>query len=187
VIRFLGILAATLAVGGLVFTPSAASVAAAPVAKPVTPFPVAIDVPSINALSNLIPLKKMSNGELEVPSVDRPMLAGWFAEGVRPGDDGPAVIAGHVNGRISGIAVPGIFSKLKQMIPGDKIHILRSDDSEVSFAVTAVREYKKAEFPTEMVYGNTTGSELRLITCGGAYDSATHNYEDNIIVYAVRI
>ena len=187
-IRFLGILAATLAVGWMVLYPSTASVAASPPpAATDTPFPVAIDVPGINALSNLIPLKKMENEELEVPNLDRPMLAGWFADGVKPGDIGPAVIAGHVNGRIGGISVPGVFNQLAKLKPGDPIHILRSDDSEVSFAVTAVRQYHKNEFPTDMVYGYTTGSELRLITCGGKYDAANHTYEDNIVVYAVRI
>lgn len=188
-IRFLGILAATLVVGWTFLYPPAAGVAAVPPpeAEKVSPFPVAVDVPSIDAVSNLIPLKKMENGELEVPSIDRPSLAGWYADGVKPGDVGPAVIVGHVNGRIAGISVPGVFARLATAKPGDSIHILRSDDSEVSFAVTAVRQYNKGEFPTEQVYGYTTGSELRLITCGGKYDAAHHTYEDNIVVYAVRI
>jgi hypothetical protein len=42
----------------------------------------------------------------------------------------------------------------------------------------------KTNFPTEQVYGDTTDAELRLITCGGAFDRTTRNYVDNIIIYA---
>jgi hypothetical protein len=34
------------------------------------------------------------------------------------------------------------------------------------------------------VYGNTPDPQLRLITCGGAFDSTTGHYLDNLIVYA---
>jgi hypothetical protein len=39
-------------------------------------------------------------------------------------------------------------------------------------------------FPTEHVYGNTAGPELRLITCGGAFDSGSGHYQDNVVAYA---
>jgi len=34
------------------------------------------------------------------------------------------------------------------------------------------------------VYGNTQGSELRLITCGGEFDPDNNYYSDNVVVYA---
>jgi len=35
------------------------------------------------------------------------------------------------------------------------------------------------------VYGDTTQrSELRLITCGGEFDSGTGHYVDNVVAYA---
>jgi hypothetical protein len=51
--------------------------------------------------------------------------------------------------------------------------------------VTAVREVPKAQFPTEAVYAPTARPELRLITCGGRFDRAARNYEDNVVVDAV--
>ena len=54
------------------------------------------------------------------------------------------------------------------------------------FRVTAVQEYLKDEFPTQAVYGPTPDAELRLITCGGAFDSATGHYLSNIVVYATQ-
>ncbi len=58
------------------------------------------------------------------------------------------------------------------------------DGSTVRFAVTHVEQIDKDEFPTEAVYGDTAGPELRLITCVGSFDRAAHSYRDNTIVYA---
>ena len=55
------------------------------------------------------------------------------------------------------------------------------------FRVEKVAEYKKVNFPTLAVYGNTDHAALRLITCGGTFDPSTHNYESNIVVYAALV
>jgi len=47
-----------------------------------------------------------------------------------------------------------------------------------------VASYPKDQFPTEAVYrGDFTQSEIRLVTCGGAFDKLKH-YLDNVIVFA---
>jgi hypothetical protein len=57
----------------------------------------------------------------------------------------------------------------------------------VKFKVTDVETYQKNQFPTQHVYGGTPDAELRLITCGGAFDSATGHYLSNIVVYATQV
>ena len=52
------------------------------------------------------------------------------------------------------------------------------------FAVDRVEQYRKDDFPTIEVYGNTDDAQLRLITCGGDFDSGARSYEDNVIVFA---
>jgi hypothetical protein len=42
----------------------------------------------------------------------------------------------------------------------------------------------KTAFPVIAVYGNVNYPALRLVTCGGPFDSATGQYLDNIVVYA---
>ena len=59
--------------------------------------------------------------------------------------------------------------------------------ASVFFRVYAVREYAKAEFPTALVYGPTRSPELRLVTCGGSFDSQTGHYLDNVVVFARRL
>ncbi|MEV7553029.1 class F sortase [Amycolatopsis sp. NPDC089917] len=142
--------------------------------------PVSIDVPKIEAKSSLVPLGLNADNTVEVPPVTQPMQAGWYENGPTPGEVGPSVILGHVDGNKQ----KGIFFRLKELAPGDKISIARKDGTTAEFAVTKVDRVAKDKFPTDAVYGDTTEPELRLITCGGVFDKASRNYLDNIIVFA---
>ena len=142
--------------------------------------PVSVDVPKIGAKSTLVPLGLNPDNTVEVPPVTQPKQAGWYSNGPTPGEIGPSVILGHVDGNTQ----PGIFYRLKELAPGDKISVARKDGSNVKFVVTKVDQVAKDTFPTEAVYGDTDDAQLRLITCGGAFDKAAHSYKDNIIVYA---
>jgi hypothetical protein len=79
-----------------------------------------------------------------------------------------------------------VFFRLDELRPGNRIYVQRSDRTTVMFGVTAVHRYLKDHFPTQTVYGATPDAELRLITCGGAFDSATGHYLSNIVVYATE-
>ncbi|OXM72371.1 MULTISPECIES: class F sortase [Amycolatopsis] len=143
--------------------------------------PELVDIPRIGARSTLVPLGLNADDTIEVPPVTQPMQAGWYRHGPAPGEAGPAVILGHVDGG----GQKGIFHRLKELAPGDEVAVSRKDGSVVRFAVSRVEQIDKDEFPTEAVYGDTAGPELRLITCGGSFDRAAHSYRDNIIVFAV--
>ncbi|WP_158892018.1 class F sortase [Amycolatopsis anabasis] len=156
-----------------------------PVDRPVTqPMPraepAAIDIPKIGARSTLAPLGLNPDHTVEVPPVTQPMQAGWYTYGPAPGEVGPAVILGHVDGNKQ----QGIFYRLKELAPGDRVAVSRKDGSTANFVVRQVDQVDKNQFPTDAVYGDTAGPELRLITCGGSFDRAAHSYRDNIIVYA---
>jgi hypothetical protein len=90
------------------------------------------------------------------------------------------VLLGHVNATGGG---PGVFADLRRLDPGDTIEVARQDGSTAVFAVDRGEQYGKDDFPTLEVYGNTEGSELRLITCDG-FDPATGEFDDNYVVYA---
>jgi sortase (surface protein transpeptidase) len=107
-------------------------------------------------------------------------VAGWFAEGPRPGQSGPAVILGHLDSRTG----PGVFSGLAWLRSGAEVLVDRADGSTVGFRVSRMQRVPKAAFPTELVYGPTLEPSLRLVTCGGSFDQATGSYRDNVIVYA---
>lgn len=159
-----------------------------PVGQPQTPLdpimrpspPVALSIPTIGVnTSGIVDLHLDTHGQLEAPTdFDR---AGWYADGPTPGEFGPAVIGAHVDSK----AGPAVFYRLGALRPGARIQVTRQDGSTVSFVVDRVAKYAKARFPTSLVYGDTRGrAELRLITCGGAFDRASGHYVDNIVAFA---
>jgi Sortase domain len=141
--------------------------------------PVALTVPAIDVRTGpLLRLGLDPRGALEVPPDAG--TAGWFTLGPTPGASGPAVIAGHVDYG----GVPGVFHRLRDLVPGDEVSVTRADGTTAVFSTYSVEHYPKEQFPSDRVYGNTAGPELRLITCGGAFDPATGHYRDNVIAYA---
>ena len=145
------------------------------------PLPVTLTIPAIGVRTRLSHLGLTTAGALTVPSSTA--IAGWYTGSSRPGAIGPAVIAGHIDSR----AGPGVFFHLSQLRPGDHVYVRRADRTLVVYLVTAVRSYAKDRFPTLAVYGPTPDAELRLITCGGAFDALLGSYLSNTVVYAVQV
>jgi hypothetical protein len=90
------------------------------------------------------------------------------------------VLTGHVDGG----GVPAAFARLDEVRSGDPVLVDRGDGTTLGFVVTRVERHPKTAFPTAAVYGPTTGAELRLITCGGAFDRVAGSYLDNVVVWA---
>lgn len=143
--------------------------------------PIAIDIPAIGAHSTLQYLGLTPEGALEVPKSPRYHEAAWYKYSSQPGSVGPAVILGHVDSVSDGRS---IFYHLGDLRPGDEILVTRSDGLIAVFVVDGVRSYPKDQFPTVLVYGATRGSTLRVITCGGRWDSRANSFEENIVVFA---
>ena len=142
--------------------------------------PQRVSVPSIDAESSLVATGLKPDGSLEVPPVSQPMQASWFDGSPTPGEVGPSVILGHVNG--NGHA--GIFARLNEVTAGAEVMVDRADGQRAVFRVSRVETIPKSSFPTDLVYNDTPNPQLRLITCGGEYDRANRNYLSNVIVYA---
>jgi len=140
--------------------------------------PVRLIIPSIGVRTRLIHLGLTSSGALQPPASTS--AAGWYTGSPRPGAIGAAVIGGHIDSLLG----PGVFFRLHLLRRGDRVYVRRADGSLAVFQVTSVRSYAKTRFPTEAVYGPAPGAELRLVTCGGAFDYATGHYLSNVIVYA---
>ena len=143
--------------------------------------PVHLSVPAIGVSSNLEQIGLTSSGEIQTPPLDRDSHAYWLKVSPTPGQLGPSVIIGHVDSASYG---PAVFFKLGDLRQRDKILVTRADGTVAVFEVEKVVSYLKKDFPTLSVYGNTDHAALRLITCGGDFDSADHNYLSNIVVYA---
>ena len=152
-----------------------------PTAAPVE-VPVSVRIPAIGVDSELLSLGSNDDGTIKVPEPGPDYdKAAWFNGSPRPGQRGPAVLEGHVDSKKNG---PSVFYDLGKVEVGDQIEVTRADGTMAGFTVYETRVVPKDQFPTLAVYGNTAGPELRVITCGGPFDSSVRSYEDNIVVFA---
>lgn len=143
--------------------------------------PVRVRVPRLGIAAELDPLALDRALELIAPEYGR---AGWYQRGPEPGEAGRAVIAGHLDSRTG----PDVFYDLRNARRGDRIVVDLADGGRVVYRVQRVGVFAKDRFPTESVYGGPRIlSELRLITCGGAYVRSAGGYQDNVVVFAVRV
>ena len=165
--------------------PTGPIVAPPPSAAAKVPRPVSLTIPLIGVKTNLITLGLAPGGSMQVP-VSR-TVAGWFTGSPRPGAVGSSIIVGHVDGRVASTEAQGVFFRLNTLKVGDDVFVKRADGTTAEFRVTEVQTYLKDHFPTQTVYGPTPDAELRLITCGGAFDSVSRHYLSNIVVYATQV
>jgi len=109
-----------------------------------------------------------------------PHVVGWWSAGARPGaDHGSVVVVGHIN--YAGVS--GALSVLTRARPGDVV-TLREGSTSLRYRIVAVHSYPKSIGLPSDLFSTTGEPRLVLITCGGAFDSSSGNYVDNIVGYA---
>jgi sortase (surface protein transpeptidase) len=150
---------------------------AAPLARSA---PVRIEIPALHVSAPVMRLGVAANGAVQVPPLENHDLTGWYDRSVTPGQRGSSVILGHVDS-FTGVSV---FFAIKTLHPGNRIDVVRANGSTAVFTVDGVQKLVKSAFPTSEVYGNVSFPSLRLVTCGGPFDTSTRQYLDNIVVYA---
>ncbi len=149
---------------------------------PVTQFalrstPVNLRVPAIALDVSLSTLGLNLNGTVQVPTdIQQP---GWYRLGPSPGQDGSAVILGHVDSYQG----PATFFMLRTLLPGEPVYVTLADGVAAQFKVTSVVQYLKTGFPDQLVYAGHGSSSLQLVTCGGTFDTHTGHYLSNVVVY----
>jgi hypothetical protein len=146
--------------------------------------PVSISIPAIGVTSKLMQVGLNPDGTIQVPPLnDLPFTneAAWYKYSPTPGQVGPSIIEGHVDSASYG---PSVFFRLGALKPGDLVDVTLADRRVAVFKVTAVRSYPKSQFPTAAVYGFTDYASLRLITCGGSFDSQSGHYTANVVAFA---
>lgn len=150
-------------------------------AAPLAPSrPQRVGIPAIRVDAPVMDLALEDSGRLASPPENDKNLAGWWAGGPTPGDQGTAVIAGHVDVP----AGPAVFYNLGALKTGLSVNISRADGSTARFVIDSVDVYDADDFPDDKVYADTGRPELRLITCGGGFDEQRQQYEGNVVVTA---
>ena len=142
------------------------------------PEPLALTITALGVQSSVDRVGLGAGGQIEAPA--RWQVPGWYSAGPAPGQQGPAVVLGHVDSPQG----PAVFARLEELRPGDRIEVTRADASTAVFVVDRSISVPQQGFPTAEVYGPTPDAELRLIICDGSYDRAAGRYEHNLVVFA---
>lgn len=142
--------------------------------------PVSIAIPRLGVTDDIVPVKATSSGAMEVPPVEH---TGWWSQGPRPGDPGPALVLSHVNYK----GVQGAFARLSELRTGDAITITDKAGTVHRFVIRERRTFKKDAFAEnyDFMFANTGSDDLVAVTCGGTL--VGHSYDSNVVVRATEV
>lgn len=107
-------------------------------------------------------------------------VVAWWASGAAPGSQGSVVLAGHV----SYDGQTGPFTRLSTVPAGSEVVVTSADGSVHRYTVQSVRSAPKTALDRGELFRTDGPPALVLVTCGGAYDRATHSFESNVVVTA---
>ncbi|MFC9129573.1 class F sortase [Streptomyces sp. NPDC057099] len=136
-------------------------------------------IPYLRIDAPIMPLGLDRERRLTAPPEDKPKLVGWYRHGASPGEQGTAVAVGHLDTDRG----PAVFAGLTELERGRVLKARRADGRIAVYTIDAIKSYEKSRFPSQEVYGSRGRPELRLITCGGAYDRRK-GYSGNVVVFA---
>ncbi|MER3439402.1 MAG: hypothetical protein C4346_18430 [Chloroflexota bacterium] len=143
--------------------------------------PVAIRIPAIQVDTD-VETARIVDGVMQDPS--GPWIVAWYSQTSRVGVPGNAVFAGHLD--YYGVG-PAVFWRLRELLPGDVIEITGNTGLLYRYRVEWVRAFDTGTAPVAEIVGPTTTESVTLITCGGTFDAARGEYDQRVVVRAVRI
>jgi len=140
--------------------------------------PARLKIPSlgVNAAVETVGIK--ADGTMDTPkNFDN---VGWYSPGSKPGEEGSAVFAGHVN---NGLMKKGVFENLSKIKTGDYVTVEDVAGRSKIYKVSSVREYP-ADAPAEELFAPGGPSRLVLITCDGEWLPAERTFDKRLVVVA---
>ncbi len=143
------------------------------------PTAIQIDAASVDAE---VEKNSIIDGAMQNPS--GPWVVSRYEGTARLGERSNTVMAGHLD--YWGVG-PAVFANLANLEEGDEVRVTGTSGEIFTYQVEWSRLYQLAELNsgalTEIV-GATPISTLTLITCGGAFDTATGQYLSRFVVRA---
>jgi sortase (surface protein transpeptidase) len=159
--------------------PTATTRPAVPSAAEEVPAPIRLAVPALGVDTTVDPVGVAPDGQMEIPEdVDR---VGWYRFGPAPGEDGSAVLAGHVDDAEQGL---GVLATLRRASVGDEVRVTDDEGTTTRWRVVSREVISKQALPLENLFRRDGPPRLTLITCGGPFLPEYRSYRDNVIVVA---
>ena len=138
--------------------------------------PITLEIPKIELEAPIVPVGLTKGGAMAAP--EGPVNTGWFTGGVKPGEIGSAVIAGHRGFRTG----PAVFDYLYKVEPGDEIFVTTKDGQRLTFVVKEKQIYGAMD-KVPAVWDRKDGRYLNLITCSGKWNRLTKTSDDRLVVF----
>ena len=141
-------------------------------------FPIRLKIPLIGVDAAVERVGITPSGAMDVPK-NQDNVA-WFEPGLRPGEIGSAVMAGHYGrkkGKGSG------FDDLHLLRTGDKVEVVDEGGELYTFVVREIRRYDPKADASDVFGSNDGKAHLNLITCEGVWDKATGGYTKRLVIF----
>jgi sortase (surface protein transpeptidase) len=155
-----------------------------PAATPVTRKIVRLLIPAVHIDAPIEPVGLVAGKYLAVPTRNQWDGVGWYRYGPLPGEQGNAVIDGHLD-RPGGL--PAIFWNLHKLRANDIVTVIDAGGKAWHFRVTATMKYAPGAAPLDKIFGNVPGAHLNLITCSGQWIASEHQNSLRLVVYTEMI
>jgi len=140
--------------------------------------PQMLIIPKLTLNANIEPVGVNEGRQMAIPS-DFSQI-GWYVRGIKPGEEGTAILAGHFDDQ-SG--QPAAFYNLNQLEVGDRMEVIDIGGKQLKFIVDDKQAYPAFTAIEELTNTNK-GKNLILITCSGWWDSSIASYSHRLVVFA---
>jgi hypothetical protein len=140
-----------------------------------------LSIPSLGITAPLIG-EPLVHDSLSIPP-DVQTVGWWTGGGQLVGSTGTVLVAGHVDWAGQG---DGALYPLAGIQPGATICTTAATGAVASWAVSSAIAVAKTTLP-QTVFAATGPRRLVVVTCGGAFDSQTGHYADNVVVRATPV
>jgi len=141
-------------------------------------------IPVIGINASIEPVGVLSDGDLAVPTQNPWDGVGWYRYGPYPGNQGSAVIDGHLD-RPGGS--PAVFWKLRNLHIGDIVMVVNPGEKPLHFRVMSMKYYAPGHAPLQTIFENTAGTFLNLITCAGQWIPIQHQTTLRLVIYTALV
>lgn len=151
--------------------------------SPVAPGrPALLSIPRIHATARVEPVLA-SHAILDVPD-DISRIGWWSASTLVGASSGSTVFDGHVDSVRDGL---GVLADLARLRSGDIISVTTDRGDRIDYRVYSLAVYVKAGGLPAKLFASTGPARLVLISCGGPFNHQTHQYADNVVVFAAPV
>ena len=150
-----------------------------PTPTPTIAQPRFFNIPKISVSAPITPVGVDENGKMQLPQNINEV--GWYNLGSKPGEQGNAVISGHLD---STTGEDAIFYHLHELESGDNLYVSDELGNRYTFVVKAKEIYEFDQVPLAEVLGESSKKRLNLITCTGIFNPSSRNYSHRMVIYS---